>query len=122
MSAFFGLLQIWLTIGASFIIRDFSYDDFFLNGSLLFFVTAIVTSLATDYYLSKRPYPELLETAAFTLFPGIIIIVSVWLFGVCLGKDSQEIYLPELRSTEYAILFMTGVYALAVKFFGFEED
>lgn len=124
LTILFGLLQLWLVLGSSLLIRTFnvSYEKIFLDGVLLFFVTAVVTALATDYYFSDRPYPGWAETIMFAFFPFVIIVLSVWLFGICLGREDLDIDIEGLKNVEYAVLFMTFIYAIVVKFIEFFHE
>lgn len=114
LTTVFGLLQLWLTLGSNLLVRTFniSYEKIFFDGVLLFFVTAVVSALVTDYYLSNLFYPRWATGILFGFFPSIIIVVSVWLFGICIGKEIQDIDLQVIKGLEYAVLFITLIYAV----------
>ena len=121
-TVFFGLLQIWLIWANSFVLKDkeFLFGEFIMDGALLFFSTAIVSSLTIDHYLSeRRPYLDIKTILAFILFPFIIVFLSVWLFGVCYGRTVNEVELDFIIIIEYSIFTATLVYAFGIKLMAF---
>jgi len=128
LTVLFGLLQVWLIFGTSVVIVavEFPIKDLLMEGAFLFFSTAIVASLTVDYHLSTKSIQSNFVTGfMFILFPTVIVISCVWLFTVCYGKEINEVEIKSIENAEYAILFVTGVYAFVTKVITFyldEED
>jgi len=124
LTILFGLLQLWLAIGSSLIIKNFSitHDKIILDGVLLFFVTAVVVAITIDYYFSDNNYPRWAVGILFGFFPGIIVIISVWLFGICIGKSKTDLEMVTINSLEYAVLTMSFIYALIIKALEFYQN
>jgi len=127
LTAFFGLLQVWLIFWTSFLVIavTFRIEELFMGGALLFFSTAIVSSLTVDYHLSTKSIPKLIAGFMFTFFPTFILISCVSLFTASYGKRLDEVNFVFIQDAEYAILFVTGIYAFVTKMITFyldEED
>ena len=119
----FGLLQIWLVFGHNFIVKGnpFQFDQFVADGSLLFFATAIVSSITIDYLLSMKtacckPYEILL----FIVFPLLVLLCCVALFYIPYGKEITEIEIDLLYSMQKGILIATFIYGIVVKYHAFK--
>jgi tetratricopeptide (TPR) repeat protein len=119
----FGLLQVWLVFGHNSIVKDnhFQFDQFVADGSLLFFATAIVSSITIDYLLSMKtaccnPYEILL----FIVFPLLILLCCVALFYIPYGKETIDIEIDLLYSMQKGILIATFIYGIVVKYHAFK--
>lgn len=117
VTTLFGLLQLWLTFFKSLLVKTtiFPYEKILLDGVLLFFVTAVVTALTTDYYLSKIDYPKWLVGIVFGFYPLLIVIVSVGLFFLFLYEEIRNLDIFLVEDIEKAIMIMTSIYAIVVK-------
>lgn len=116
LTTFFGLLQLWLIFAYDYLTSQetLTYNSVLLNGSMIFFITAIVTTISVDFFLSKLKFSRFTETSLFVLFPVIIIISSIFLFCICLLKpDVVDIKL--LGSCEAALIIATIIYAVTTK-------
>jgi len=121
---FFGLLQLLLVlVHHSFVPSSpFQFDKFVADGSLLFFATAIVSSITIDYLFSMKtacckPY----EIALFIVFPLFVLLCCVALFYIPYGKDIKDIEVGLLYSTQIGILIATFIYGLFVKYHAFKS-
>ena len=119
LTVFFGLLELWFVIAAGLIKKDlfFPYEDFILGGGLLFFASAITTSLMVDYHLSGQRLStlELVDFFIFTLFPFIIVVVSTFVFSVSYTSSPKDLEIELLRSIEIALVTMSIIYAIFIK-------
>ncbi len=121
----FGLMQLWLRICSSYVRKDilFSFEKILLDGVIVFFVTAIITTITIDFYFSKkRVYPKWAVGFMFGLFPCIIVLASAWLFGICLGQGNEVLNTHVIKSIEYVIITMSFIYSIAVKILKFYQD
>jgi len=127
MTALFGLLQVWLILATSFVLVGESlstnFDKLFLDGALLFFSIAIVSSLTIDHHLSQRTFQsDLFDKFMFTFFPVMILIVCVWLFTTCFGKQENELNFVFVQILECFIFFMALIYGFIVKISAFNQE
>jgi hypothetical protein len=123
LTLFFGLLQVWLILlDSSLTDKTFPFDKFIQEGFLLFFATAIVSSVTIDYLLLKKvSHWNSFDAIMFIVFPFIIILLCVALFYISYHQPS-EIKLKLLYSIERNILIATLIYGVIVKFFAFKES
>jgi uncharacterized phage infection (PIP) family protein YhgE len=120
----FGLLQIWLAFVYSFYVTNnhFQFEKFVADGSLLFFATAIVSSITIDYLLSmKTPCCKPYQIFLFILFPLLVLLCCVVLFYIPYDKDIKDIEVGLLYSTQIGILIATFIYGLFVKYHAFKS-
>jgi hypothetical protein len=119
----FGLLQLWLNITSSTIIKGVELNEgkILMDGVLLFFITALVTTITIDYYFAKLEYPKWAVGILFVLFPLLIILVSTWLYGMCFRKTYSDININTLKGYEYSLFVMTALYALFAKTLQFKN-
>lgn len=128
LTTLFGLLQAWLVLATTWIlIDDKSFDQQFeqliLDGALLFFATAIVSSLTIDHHLSQRiPHSDAKTSFLFVLFPVIIVIICVWLFSICYGKTVAEVSFEYVQNVEYGVFTAALIYGFIVKLFAFKQN
>lgn len=131
LTMFFGLLQVWfvLAIHHSILVNVLvPAKTLFMDGALLFFSTAVVSSLAVDYsYFSKKLTKNtLLERIMFVVFPGFIITVSILLFVTCYILDIAKSHIiidqSSVGSIELAIITCTLIYAFCIKLITFKFE
>jgi hypothetical protein len=118
LTLFFGLLQLWLLLFSRLLHKTIPLiqDSMIMDGLFFFFATSIVTALAVDYFLKPKPkLPIPIIGLIFCLFPAVIIILSVWQFGQCYGKQITDINFVLLSQIEYAVMVMTLVYSTFIK-------
>jgi hypothetical protein len=123
LTLFFGLLQIWLIwLDSSLTGKPFPWNKFIQDGSLLFFATAIVSSVTIDYLLLKKvSHWGSFDVFMFVIFPSAIILLCVALFYISYLQPS-EINNKLLYPIEQSILIVTLIYGAIVKFFAFKES
>jgi tetrahydromethanopterin S-methyltransferase subunit G len=122
---FFGLLQLLLVLVYHAIVstsNPFKFDEFVTDGSLLFFATAIVSSITIDYLLSMKtvcckPYDILL----FIVFPFLVLLCCVMLFSISYGRAIEDIDVGLLYSAQKGILIATFIYGIFVKYHAFKS-
>jgi vacuolar-type H+-ATPase subunit I/STV1 len=124
LTLIFGLLQVWLVLVHSLIVKSkvFPFEQFVVNGALLFFATAIISSITVDYLLSKKTanYFKPFDVIMFIVFPLLILLCCVALFYMSYDEPLKNLEFELLCFTELAILVMTFCYAIFVKFQAFK--
>jgi len=134
-TVFFGLLPMVLVwVDVSLINKNFPFEEFVINGSFMFFATAVVASVTVDYILSEKfsnnwnwNFFEILtpknwsvfEIFTLFLFPLLILIACVILFYIPYYR-SNMIKIELLKTIEFYILLTTLIYSFVVKFFAFK--
>jgi hypothetical protein len=112
---FFGLLQIILLYVASLVCPiKFPIIEILKDGSLLFFVTAMVATLMLDYLFLEKKLARWINASIISI-ALVLILFSVFLYGVFLNTDVQNIKTEIIRPLEYAILCTTALYSLSIK-------
>lgn len=111
----FGLLQIILLFLASLVCPiKFPIIEILKDGSLLFFVTAMAATLMLDYLFLEKQMPNWINASLISV-PLVLISLSVFLYGIFLNTEVENIKTELIRPIEYAILCTTGIYALVIK-------
>ena len=122
---FFGLFQIWLILAKSYVVISevFPFEELVKDGVLLFFVTAMVSSITLDYILSKGPSLNWnwFDVFMFVVYPFLIILICVSSFYVVYGEDVENININLLWGIQQLILYFTLLYAFIVKIYAFSE-
>ncbi len=86
-----------------------------MEGALLFFSVAIVSSLTVDHHISQETFSTQ-DFSAFFLFPMVIMISSIVVFFSCFGKSSGDVNFELVVNVELMILSTTMLYAFGVKY------
>jgi hypothetical protein len=116
----FGLLQLWFTIGDMFMIKGFKYgyEDILLDGSLLYFCSAIVASVSLDVWFSRKRILEYFgnvsKALAFAYFPMLILITITWLVSSILVTEDSLIVKAFYFRIQTIVLIMSVIYFTAV--------
>jgi cytochrome bd-type quinol oxidase subunit 2 len=120
---FFGLLQIWLILASNLVLKnqEISFEQIILDGALLFFSTAIVSSLTIDRHIKHKTFNSD-EIIVFYLFPFSLVLLCVWLFSLCYGKSVEEVDFKFILNVELVVLLMAISYGFIVKFFTYREE
>lgn len=126
-----GLLQLIGMTCTYYLVTD-SYLDFnkiFLDGSLLFFSTALAISIAIDYkilFLSNNTNHPFLTWIIY--FPIVILVSSLFFSIFCFLSGMKEVSVNidvlKLRNIELTIFCMTILYSIVAKiiFYDTEEN
>jgi nucleoside phosphorylase len=130
LTTFFGLFQVWITITVHQIILldvPLPPKKLFMDGAFLFFSTAVITSLAVDYYyLSKRAILPEIEHLAFVAFPFLIVLSSLILFMGCYMSDipghEMKINQNAVGWGENFVIITTLIYAFVIKWATFKLE
>lgn len=133
LTAFFGLLQVWLVLIIHYLIlvdKPLPPGKLFIDGALLFFSTAVVSSLAIDYhYLPQKevlPWASHFKKMMFFAFPFAIVFVSTALFIICYLLDilapETKIHSQIIWGLELIVITTTLVYAFFVKLITFKIE
>ena len=111
--------QVWLTIISSYVLiyRVYSFSIAVQEGSLLFFIIALVIAITIDYHFTDLlPIPKRLSSYVFTFFPMIICGVATFLYATRYLSDNNQLNADAFARVQYGILFMTVLYSLMAKF------
>ncbi|XLS30106.1 hypothetical protein ACJD0Z_04595 [Flavobacteriaceae bacterium M23B6Z8] len=124
LTILFGLLQLWLVLGRNLVVRKdiLTYETIILDGVLLFFITAIVTTISVDYFHSNMNFSKRVVGFLFVLYPLLIILSSVSLFYMMLENSMDDLDFKTIESFQYALITMTVIYAISTKAFKFHHD
>jgi len=125
LTLFFGLLQIWLIllINNFILTTELFFEKFIIDGALLFFSIAIVSSLTIDYHVFSRGIFNWKDFSVFMffLFPIAIVAFCVILFIVCY-LTPEQIDFESVFHAEIVIVTITFFYTIVVKSFAFYKD
>lgn len=119
----FGLFQLWLVWGISLYDKTetFEFKNFVTDGALLFFVTAIISSVTIDHLLSKKTTCcNPLEIWLFIVFPLVMLGFIVWLFAVSYVTPSKNLDFELLYTTEKILLIISFIYSFFIKYHAFK--
>jgi H+/Cl- antiporter ClcA len=129
ITLFSGLLQVflillltWIDCGRNFDEVLKTLDELLINGSLLFFSTAIVSSLTIDRLLREPKVSRIM--GAFLVFCTVVIgVISVSIFAKYYGiSEIKEETLNAIKDVEYMVFITTFIYAFVVKFIVFKNS
>lgn len=116
-TSFFGLIQVWFTIIVSYVRIDKSYSFSIAleDGSLLFFIMALVAAVTIDYFFSeeKGDYKKL-ETFVFFITPMVISLLSTGLY-VSLYTDENKINIENFSDVQIGVIILAIIYAFSAK-------
>lgn len=118
ITIFFGLLQIWLLKFLSIFAQKYNPDisRILMDGSLLFFATALVSAIALDCHINRRvQLRRLYFSLLFTFIPIVFILGAVALYYLCMSSTLADINMDNLKLGEYALLICTVAYSLTAK-------
>jgi hypothetical protein len=121
---FFGLLPLWLVLLGTLMSENqiFPLEQFITSGALLFFVTAIVTSVTVDCFLFSTKMQNSLGIFTFQLvsIASVLIASCAALFLVISVTTIENLNFENVFTTEISILLITFLYIIVIKFFTFK--
>jgi hypothetical protein len=125
LTIFLGLLQLWITVGISYIVttQDYTISDALQEGALLFFIMAVIAAITVDYHFVDLPIMTIFKGFMFTLFPLIIGIFVTVLYVTLYLVDEKLIDKEVVSLFQYILIILTVIYAMMAKFimFFYEE-
>lgn len=124
LTSAFGLIQLWIMIGIALYVErvEDTIRSLMLNGGVLFFIMALVTSIATDYYFDQSiSLPRWLEGIIFLVFPLITGIYVSYSYTAFFFLKEQNINYAVVSLSQQLALIWTVLYALVAKFIQFLE-
>lgn len=124
LTILFGLLQLWILLGYDQANSEFvlNTNKLILDGVLLFFCSALVSSITIDYHFDKSvELPKWASGILFSFFPFIIVGLSIWLFTASYIIPSEKIELDFIKSINYIIVTMTALYTITTKSLTFNQ-
>ena len=114
----FGLLQVWTLIAYDKAIISFSLDfkQLIIDGVFLFFSSAIVTSIALDYFFDKNVvFSKEMSGAMFSLFPLFIVGLTLLLYLSIHTTPAQDIDYSFISFSNKVIITMSVMYCFITK-------
>ncbi|QYJ81808.1 hypothetical protein [Shewanella aegiceratis] len=122
----FGLLQLWIVLANGAVITSYNVDfnKIVLDGTLLFFTSAVVASICTDYYLgNKCKLNKIASSIIYFVYPVIVLICCIWLFSLNFSEHKNNLDLAQITNIQITIIVMTIIYAITTKaIIFFQED
>lgn len=128
LTLFFGLLQIWFITGEDFFRTTnlYPFEKFVTDGALLFFSVTVISSLTMDYIIFSRGIFSWKKNGytifAFVIFPGAILGICIFLFGLCYPIPIEELDINAIFQAEMTIFMITFIYAMIIKSLAFYKD
>lgn len=112
-----GLLPILLSYGLSFIMpSDMTFKKIIMDGGLLFFSLAIVSSMFADYYQSQEIFDiKSLINSLIIGIPFIVLITCIISFTLLYQKTEEQVDFNILTGIQLVILFMSFLYTILIK-------
>lgn len=122
----FGLLQLWIVLANDFVISDYDLDlnKVITDGTLLFFTSAVVASICTDYYLGEKTgLHKMVALLVYFIYPFLVLTLCIWLFTLIFSSYSKTINFKIIENIQIAVICMTILYAITTKaIMFFQED
>lgn len=117
LTAMFGLLQLWLILGHNLVVKEniLTYNQVLLDGFLLFFITAIVSTISVNFFLSDLIFSRVIVGLLFVLYPTVIMIMCIGLFYISHDKSQVELELNTIEAVQLTLITMTVIYAISTK-------
>lgn len=127
LTLFFGMFQVWLTLLLHIFVTspfDSLFHKFILDGAILFFSIAVVSSLTIDYYIfSKGIFPwDWFNIFMFIVAPIIIVFFGSILFAVCYLTPTEKINFRLVFYADSIIFIATLLHTVAVKATTFKKS
>jgi hypothetical protein len=124
-TSFFGLIQVWFTIIVSYVRIDkiYSFSIALEDGSLLFFIMALVAAVTIDYFFSeeKGDYKKL-ETFVFFITPMVISLLSTGLYVSLYTSDKDKLDIENFSKIQIGVIILAIIYAFSAKFLMFFKE
>lgn len=117
-----GLIQFWITIGVSYIVKTktYSLSDALQEGTLLFFIMAITTAITIDYYFAEElDIPKWANSILFMYYPLTIAIFVTVIYVLLYVINQEELDKSAIAVSQYGVIASTIAYALIAKFIMF---
>ncbi|MEK8020520.1 MAG: hypothetical protein VSS75_026950 [Candidatus Parabeggiatoa sp.] len=98
------------------------YKKLVIEGGILSFSIAMISSLMIDYYILSRPFfaSEHWNKTAFKTIPGIIIGACLFLFLLCYLKPNKIIF-EIMFYAQLGIFLFASIYAIIIKLLAFNK-
>ncbi len=116
-TGFFGLLQLIFVIVTYLLTQDgvFPLDKVLLDGSLLFFCTAVVAAITTDFHLGGYKLGKIRAFLLYTLVPLIILFVAIGVFSNSLSIHESQLDKDNFLTFQVALIVTTVAYSFCSK-------
>lgn len=123
-TGFFGLLQLVYVVGTYLLTKDgtFPIDKILLDGSLLFFCTAVVASVTTDHHLGGYELHYIVSFILYTLVPIVILLVAIGIFSNSLTISETTLDKDFFFKSQVALIVTTVAYSFCSKSMMFYFD
>lgn len=113
-----GLLQIWMTIGITYFVKDieFNLETTIINGSFLFFIMAIIAAITVDYFfVPPLPISKQSEIFVFYLYPFFIAFFVGSSYSLLYRFEPERLNYQNIEYAQYVVALMTLIYAIFSK-------
>lgn len=114
----FGLLQVWSLVAYDKAIISFNLDfnKLVLDGVFLFFSSAIVTSIALDYFFDGNvSFSKPVSGIMFSLFPCVIVGLTLLLYFSIRTSPTADVDFEFVYLSNKIIMTMSVLYCLITK-------
>ncbi len=113
-SIFFGLLQLWLSIGRNWFSNITNeINTVFLNGVLLFFCSGIVISSSFDIWLEEKINKNHRWYIIFHILIPIILLIAI--VHIYLTITDNKVNLNKIKYFQIGILIYSLIYSTLCK-------
>lgn len=122
----FGLLQLWVVLANDYVMvkHGFDFNEVLLNGTLLFFTSAVVSAICTDYYLGVTgDVSRVVGGLIYFIYPVLVLMLCIWLFSMSFSSQRGDVDIETIKNIQLSVIVMTAIYAVATKaMMFFQED
>lgn len=122
----FGLLQLWVVLANDYVLvkHGLDFNEILLSGTLLFFTSAVVSTICTDYYLGVTgDVNKLVGGIIYFIYPVVVLMLCIWLFSLNFSTQKGDVDIEVIKNIQVCVIVMTAVYAIATKtMMFFQED
>lgn len=118
VTTFFGLLQLEILAGSEFLsaVNKFDFGTIIIECGLVFFSTALVSSVAIDGFMGPKLFDENWKIGAYLAFvPFIVIVVSVIVYLSIKNRASKPVDMETIKTVQLAVTSFSVIYAIGIK-------
>lgn len=121
----FGLLQLWIVLANEVVITTYNVDfnKIILDGTLLFFTSAVVASICTDYFLTKKcKLNKIASSIIYFIYPIAVLLCCIWLFSLNFSEYKENLDIAQIKNIQLSVICMTIFYAITTKAIIFAQE
>lgn len=112
-----GLVQIWMVLLLKLFDKSivFSEDKLILDGTLMFFSSALIASITIDFKMEHKEKVSKTANELLNIFPFLVLGFTAMIYPLLLATDQQHISVINLKRGEIVILLASIFYAFGIK-------